>query len=256
MPTPRAAPFPIEYVVGLLAAALIAITLWPRTPAAPAHDAAATRQLLDSALTLRREGKRELALVALGEVIGRDPKNQVALYNLGDLFAEASLLDEAERSYGRALELRDDAPTRIALGLIALRRDRAGDAATQFQRATEIQPELAIAHLNHGIALSQDGRMSEAVVAFRRALELDPASADAAHDLGFALRLDGHAADAITILERVVSDHPGRAISHFELGLAYAAAGRTADARKALARVIAIEPGHRAAHNELAKLGP
>src|SRR6476619_3703689 len=60
------------------------------------------------------------------------------------------------------------------------------EAADVFRHVTEVQPELAGAHVGLGIALANLGRSTEAIASFKRAVALQP-NLEAAHlNLGIA----------------------------------------------------------------------
>src|SRR5262249_11183410 len=61
------------------------------------------------------------------------------------------------------------------------------DSERDFQRALQLNPNLADAHWNYARDLTATGRLDEAVVEARRAVQLDPVSVFANYGLGLAL---------------------------------------------------------------------
>ena len=58
-------------------------------------------------------------------------------------------------------------------GMDHLKREHWRKAAADFRRAIAIDPALAVAHFNLGLALSRLGQKKEAAMHFRRAVDLD-----------------------------------------------------------------------------------
>ena len=71
------------------------------------------------------------------------------------------------------------------------------EAIACYNKAIELDPKLAIAHNNLGVALHDKGRTDEAIACFSKAIELDPKFAMAHYNLGIALRDKGRMDEAI-----------------------------------------------------------
>ena len=104
----------------------------------------------------------------------------------GDLAAAAD-------GYARVIEKRPDAEAFFNLGNIFYQLAREGEAAEQYLRALDLEPEFAEAWNNLGNALVAIGKPDDAVRAYRRALTLEPDYPDAHCNLATILeRLDRH----------------------------------------------------------------
>ncbi|PYO18112.1 MAG: hypothetical protein DMD88_18435, partial [Candidatus Rokuibacteriota bacterium] len=57
-----------------------------------------------------------------------------------------------------------------------------------YQRALQITPDDADAHIHWGLALAQQGRLAEAIEHYRQALRINPGHADAQSNLLNAIR--------------------------------------------------------------------
>ena len=82
------------------------------------------------------------------------------------------------------------------------------DAIIHFQEALEINPDLAEACCNLGVALSQKGRVDEAIAHFQRALQIKPDYADAFYNLGFSYRQQGRLDEAIANYQKALQIEP------------------------------------------------
>ena len=136
-----------------------------------------------------------------------------------------------------------------------LKARAAGDmetAAREFQRVTELAPDMAAAHVNLGGVYFEKRDYQKAVAPLRRALELNAVLPGAHQMLGAALLALGAAGEAIPHLEKAKT--PGL------LGIALLEAGRARDAVDHLEGALVQRPGDpdllyylSHAHGELSK---
>src|ERR1043166_2954433 len=96
-------------------------------------------------------------------------------------------VDEAERCYRKEIAIQPNAQVYSNLGVILEGRDDYVAADKMIRRAIELQPDFPEAHYNLGNLLADQLRFPEAVAAFDRASDLRPGYA-AAH-VGKALAL-------------------------------------------------------------------
>lgn len=95
--------------------------------------------------------------------------------NLGLAFYKTGMLDEAAREFRRVVELKPvDEAAHFFLGLVALRRERWGDAVEALSRASEQGGGRASVLVNLALALEQMGRLAEADVALTAAAARAP----------------------------------------------------------------------------------
>ena len=127
-----------------------------------------------------------------------DPQSEAeAAEDRGDLVAAA-------RGYARVIESHPDAEAFFNLGNILYQLAREGEAAEQYLKALELDPEFAEAWNNLGNALVALGKPEGAVSAYRRALSLEPDYPDAHCNLATVLeRLDRHDEAAVHRVECV-----------------------------------------------------
>jgi lipopolysaccharide biosynthesis regulator YciM len=148
--------------------------------------------LLCLGLDYRRGGFVDRALDAFTEVLRLDPSNQYALLNLEKLYAEQHQWEQAYEARQRLTALvpeEGQQRSRAILaflenerGLQAMRAGRAGDAATRFAAATELDPNALPAYLNLGDIHRDQGQTAQAITAWERLVELSPDRAYLAFD--------------------------------------------------------------------------
>ena len=150
--------------------------------------------------------------------------------------------DEAATEWGRALELQpNEASAHYNLGLCLFQTGRTGEAIAHYERALKINPEYPEAHNNLGGALTSIGKLDEAIPHFEATIRLDPARASAQMNLGTLLLRKGRFAEAIPPLENALRLPTGKELAMRELlAAAYSGVGRFADAAKAVRQALAL----------------
>lgn len=180
-----------------------------------------------------------LGYIAGGEVTDKpdkdlpDPKDKIQVANL---LHKATLLVEQEEP---------------ATAIPILRRILSSD------------PQIFVAQMQLGLALSKLKQYQAALKPLRRGTELSPASGPAHFSLGRALLLTGDSRAAAAHLEIAVDRNPQWANAHFMLGTAYATSERQMEAIQQLRIAYSLDPEHfgtnlvlgrlLAAHGEIAE---
>ncbi len=112
------------------------------------------------------------------------------------------------------------------------------------EKALELDPSNADAHITSGMVLLMEGRHDEAVADARRAVQLAPGSADVAQLAGFIVLPSGYAEEAIALCEKSISLSPNYPSVYLgTLGDAYRQAGRTDEAIATFEAYNARNPG-------------
>ncbi|MBK5276957.1 MAG: tetratricopeptide repeat protein [Desulfuromonadales bacterium] len=138
-------------------------------------------------MLLSKAGESEKSIIAYLSLIAIAPEHFDAIFNLGQILLGVRRFDEAEKLLQRACSLApDNVGVLIALGNLALnQRDFAG-AEKYYLNACKIDPESAEAHANLG-HLYTDQNIEEAIRHCRIAVELKPDLVLAWVNLGVAL---------------------------------------------------------------------
>ena len=116
------------------------------------------------------------------------------------------------------------------------------DAIACYRRVIELDPKLAAAHNNLGIALKHQGKLDEAIACYHKAIELDPKLAVAHYNLGGILKDQGQLDEAIACFRKVIKLDPNHAGAYSNLGLALADKGDVSDAIAPLQKAIDLCP--------------
>jgi len=163
---------------------------------------------------------------------------------------EESLAAQAEQAiekkeYQRAAELLrryladhpSDSVAHFQLGYAATALSRKAEARAAYEKAAELDPKLAAAHLNLGLLLL-DEAPAVAVEPLRRAAELQPGRAQPRFLLGQALERSGKLSDAIAAYQAAAEIAPDNSDTRFALARAQLASGAAADAEANFRRAL------------------
>lgn len=135
-----------------------------------------------------------------------------------------------------------DADARLMCGVIAGLRGDGTCAEDYCRQALALDPKLATAHFNLGIALRSQGKFAEACQSFKRATELIENYSEAMDALAHAYIALYDWPAAARVLEKIISVWPRKAEMHSNLGTVYQAMGRIQDAIAAYEAALKINP--------------
>jgi adenylate cyclase len=145
-----------------------------------------------------------------------------------ELLPSRDALAKAKSYAEKAVQIDDSlAAGHVAMGrLLRLYDWRLADADEELKRATELEPNLAIAHAFRAQGLQALGRREDALAEARRALELDPFSVNTCQILGTVYLYDRRYDEAIEQYERALEIDLNASFSLGNLGLAYVQKGQ------------------------------
>jgi tetratricopeptide (TPR) repeat protein len=172
---------------------LLVTGLYARAPRGVTWATAAAAVGLGVATYGRNEAYRtEQALWA--DTAAKAPANPRAHYNHGLALAATGRTDEAAAEFTRTLELQPNhAFARFELGKAALLAGRWPEAARWFESVVQIDPQYVDARFNLGQALARQGRTEDAIAQYQQALEAQPGANDIQAALASAQRGRGQA---------------------------------------------------------------
>ena len=168
---------------------------------------------------LARQGHVAPAVEACFEALRYDERDPLVHAVLAHLFLTGDFYDEAIVSASRAIELDPEcAPAYLALGLAYDRRGGLWDQSILvWHELAEVRPELVVAHVQLGEALSAAAFPDEAIDAWRTALELDPRESRAMYDLAVAALMREGVATALPGFRRAGELDPSQDDFFFSL---------------------------------------
>jgi len=186
------------------------------------------------------------------EALRIDPEFALAYCGLADNYAymgsvvmpEKEAIAKEKEFAQKALELDPElaeAHMSLALGLVADYDWRNG--LKEFDRALELNPNLAFAYELQAWTVNGLGRFDEAIAKTKKAVELDPLNPFFQMSLSFYQYWARQYDDAIAQSRKTLAMDPNSAISHVLLGLSFLKKGDTAGAIAELQKSKAPDPG-------------
>jgi tetratricopeptide (TPR) repeat protein/2-polyprenyl-3-methyl-5-hydroxy-6-metoxy-1,4-benzoquinol methylase len=128
---------------------------------------------------------------------------------------------------------------------------RIAEAMARYDAAVEADPQCARAHLNRGNILLADAQFDEARSAYQRAIDRDPQYAGAHFNLGNLNCRVGDFERALNNYQSAVSIKPDFVDALVALANALDSLGRTAEAVENYERVLIVNPGYAEVHFNL-----
>ena len=198
----------------------------------------------------------EAAEQAIRQALSLRPREPNYFELLALTYQVRNRFDLAEDAYRQALQRNPSPSVLVNYSTLLLLRDRPEEALDLAQRALKDPgyDRPALAHLNMGLAFSQQGQFEPAVAQFRRALTYRSLP-EAHHNLGLAYDRMGRPDAAIQAFRDAVRLRPTYAAAYAGLGDALLADGQVDEARQALQRVLALQPDSAIATASREKLG-
>lgn len=126
-------------------------------------------------------------------------------------------------------------------GAEQLRTGLVSDAVDWLKAATRIDPSLAPAWVNLGVALRRHGDREQAEAAYRRAMELDSTTVSAYHNLAALLRMQGHDEEAMELMALTDRGSNRNPFSYLALGDLNMRFGRLHDAEKFYRKAVRLD---------------
>ncbi|HEY6291411.1 MAG TPA: tetratricopeptide repeat protein [Terriglobia bacterium] len=143
-----------------------------------------------------------------------------SLLERGVKLEQAGRIEDAIAAHEKALEL-DPKLAQAHVNLIIL-YGRTGDfekAEEHYRAAINLNPnQLPDAYYNYAVLLVKEGKLDQAEQTFRKALEINPSYADAHNDLGYLLERQGNLLGAAAEYQKAIEDKPDFRQAHFNLG--------------------------------------
>jgi eukaryotic-like serine/threonine-protein kinase len=130
------------------------------------------------------------------------------------------------------------------LGLISTGSGNYREAAIEFQRASELEPDNESAVIGMASALEHQGAIDEAEKAYEKALDSHPQSYIAVNALGAFYYRRSEYQNAIQMFQKVTQVAPEGYVGYVNLGGTYNDVGRYLDAIGPLKKSIAIRPSY------------
>ena len=207
---------------------------------------------LNSLLECYQNGRFIEAEKLATSITQKFPKNQFSWKVLGSVLTKNGKISESLIAKERAIQLApNDAEAHINLGNTLQKLGRLDEAEAICRQAIALNPDIAEAHSNLGITLQELGRLDEAEANYTQAIALKPDFALAHNGLGITLNELGRLDEAEASYTQAIALNPDFALAHNNLGNTLETLGRLEEAEASLRQAIALKPDFAQAHRNL-----
>ena len=131
------------------------------------------------------------------------------------------------------------------------RKNQYGEAAVEWKKAVDLEPEDGKAQYHLAYALDKQGQLEEAIAHYRRSIELDGANASAYSSLAVALTRSGKLPEAISAANQALALNPKDPLTESNLAATLLQSGRTDEAIEHIRKALELDPEFADAHNML-----
>ncbi len=142
----------------------------------------------------------------------------------------------------------------LAKGESLMRAGKLHEAMQEFRNVTAIDPEVALAHHQLGLAAALTNNPEIAVQELEVATRLDPADASSHNNLGLSYANTGEIEKAQTEFEKAIALSPRLSDAAINLGNLLSSQGRYGEASNAFAQAVISNPRSPTAHSSLATM--
>src|SRR5665213_1345545 len=199
---------------------------------------------LKHALAAHQAGNLTEAEQLYNLILASDKKQFDALHMLAILHAQSGNFEVATRFFREASEVKPDhAPCHYNHGNVLIELKQFAQAIVCYDRALAITPGYIEAHFNRGNALLRFGRFVDALAGFDSALRLNPNIAEIHSSRGNALRELKRLDDALASFDKALARRPNDAEFHYTRGNILCEIGRLEDGLASFDKAVALLPG-------------
>jgi tetratricopeptide (TPR) repeat protein len=176
-------------------------------------------------------------------------------YLLGTALLREGHLERGQKLIDEILRGGDSAEARFMMGTAHLLKGDPPAAATEFQRAVELNAQLPSLNAVLGKTLNELSRADEAAQCFRRELEINPNDFDANLYLGmYLIKAEQDYKRALDHYQRALRVRPGSPDARYQIGLVYLLTNRTDEALAMIEGVVKDVPDFLEGHAALTRL--
>jgi len=158
----------------------------------------------------RTEAEIKADITRLEKQLAASPKNYRVMFDLANVYAEASKEEDAKDLLTKAIALNPKyVEAMVNLGGLYSDQEQHQEAIKWFEKALSLDPENCKARSNLGNSYYAEQRYPDAMFEYRRAIEKDPSCCSAMYNVAVAFADAGLFRDAVTYWKKVEQVCPG-----------------------------------------------
>jgi protein O-mannosyl-transferase len=209
-----------------------------------------------SGLTIKRNMLWQDGIAIWEDTIKKSPDKSRPYSNLGNIYNERGMYNDAETVYLKAIELDPVFPGIYNnLGNIYKSGRRYGEAIDAYTKALNLDPHYAEAYYNLGVALYELDRNDEALFNYKKALEFSPQMYEAYTAIGNSYDDMGLKTEAWAMYAESLRINPYYHMTYYNRGVLLEGIGDVENAEKDYLKALELNPGWDLPQRRLKKLG-
>lgn len=216
-----------------------------------------TEEQKREASRLNVEGLRYYQTKNLPSALGKfvkaaeiDPGNPEYPNNAGMCKLQLGGFAEAHEYFQKALDVKEMAIYHVNDGMALAGLGKTDDALKAFAAAIKIEPGSYTAHFQSGVLLFQNRKFSEAAEAWKQACAIE-AKAECQVNIGLAFMEMGKLDEAEAHIRKGRDTNPKYYMAHYNLGVLLQKQGKPADAAELYKKTADLEPNYYPAYYNL-----
>jgi tetratricopeptide (TPR) repeat protein len=167
------------------------------------------RQLLAQGNKCMAQGAYLEAIDIFDDLLELNPRNAIALNNLGSALSRLSRFKEAQEFFRSAIEIRPDFVEALTnLGMVVRCRGYFSDSERALRQALKLNPRHLDARIGLGVTLILSNRFREATGHFKKVLKLRPRDHEALFGMGQIAGMEGRFDESEKMLRRALEVNP------------------------------------------------
>jgi protein O-GlcNAc transferase len=134
------------------------------------------------------------------------------------------------------------------IGYAYQEKGRLDEAISFYQKALQIDPNIADTHYNLGTVLKRKGKLDKAITCYQKALQVNPEYIEAYYDLVDVIREEAEIENDPSVYKRSLNIIPDQAESYLHLGVVLEEKGLFEEAAICYEKTLNLNPNIEGAH--------
>jgi tetratricopeptide (TPR) repeat protein len=224
--------------------------------ALPAFGQGSVEELMNSGAALLKNGAYTEAIGTFKKVLGMEPRNFEAQYNLAFAYMQAERYDKAVTEFKKALGMEPrNAECWANIGFVYERQGKTNMAADAIAHSVELNPNNVEARINLAGMYENANAWDKAIAQYEAAIRTDGSRGDAYCGVARCMTDKGNVAGAKKYLTEAIAHDANNAEAHWLLGnIAWKKESKPAEALKEYQISIRLDPNSQVFYENLAKL--
>lgn len=224
--------------------------------AIPASGQGSVEELMNSGGSLLKNGAYTEAIGTFRKVLGMEPRNFEAQYNLAFAYMQAERYEKAIAEFKKALSLEPrNAECWANIGFAYERLGKNSMAADAINRSVELNPSNVEARMNLAGMYENANAFDKAIAHYEAAIKTDGSRGDAYCGVARCMTEKGNIAGAKKYLSEAIAKDANNAEAHWLMGnIAWKKENKQADALKEYEISVRLDPNSQVFYENLAKV--